>query len=409
LFIKLCEKVYDLLMSPFNPKKNYLVFLSAILIFAIAGALFRGVLDNYLAGSLGVTKSGRGIVEFFREMPGLLLFLILALFWRIQDNHILRIGFTVALAGLVGFVLVGIHLVPVVIFLTLYSTGQHILMPVQQSLAVHSAPSGQEGTALGLMRSVQSIGQVAGYFIVPLIFLGAVTEARGYTITFLFVIILILAAIVVSFFIRNEGGHVQRQRLYFRKKYRIYYVLQNFYGARKQVFLTFGPYVLILHYGASPSVIASLLGATAVLSIVTSPLIGKIIDKAGFKAVMVGDTVILFFVCLVYGFAHRIFQVDTAYLVIIVVFILDGIVSHASMAASIYVKSLSESRDEMTATLTTGISIDHFISIFIALAGGMIWEFFGIELLFVLAALLAAGNSLVALMIKPPAVSNSIG
>jgi MFS family permease len=409
LFIKLCEKVYDLLMSPFNPKKNYLVFLSAILTFAIAGALFRGVLDNYLAGSLGVTKSGRGIVEFFREMPGLLLFLILALFWRIQDNHILRIGFTVALAGLVGFVLVGIHLVPVIVFLTLYSTGQHILMPVQQSLAVHSAPSGQEGTALGLMRSVQSIGQVAGYFIVPLIFLGAVTEARGYTITFLFVIILILAAIVVSFFIRNEGGHVQRQRLYFRKKYRIYYVLQNFYGARKQVFLTFGPYVLILHYGASPSVIASLLGATAVLSIVTSPLIGKIIDKAGFKAVMVGDTVILFFVCLVYGFAHRIFPVDTAYLVIIVVFILDGIVSHASMAASIYVKSLSESRDEMTATLTTGISIDHFISIFIALAGGMIWEFFGIELLFVLAALLAAGNSLVALMIKPPAVSNSIG
>jgi hypothetical protein len=71
------------------------------------------------------------------------------------------------------------------------------------------------------------------------------------------------------------------------------------------------------------------------------------------------------------------------------------------MAASVYVKDLSATREEMTATLTTGISLDHLISIFIALAGGMIWEFLGIELLFVTAAVMAVMNSLVAMMIKP--------
>ncbi len=387
-------------MSPFNPKKNYLIFLSSILFFSVAGALFRGVLDNYLAESLLVSKSGRGIVEFFRELPGLLLFLILALFWRMQDNHILRIGFSVALAGLLGFILVGVHLVPVVIFLTLYSTGQHILMPVEQSLAVHTARSGQEGTVLGVLQGVKSFGQVAGFFIVPFIFLASPSEASGYITTFMIVILLVSGTILISFFIRNEGGHVQRQRLYFRRKYRLYYVLQNFYGARKQVFLTFGPYVLILYYGASPSVIATLLGVTAMLSTLASPLIGRIIDKVGYKAVMVGDTVILFFVCIVYGFAHRVLPHQGAYIAILIVFVLDGIISHASMAASVYVKSISDSKDEMTATLTTGISIDHLVSVFIALAGGIIWELFGIELLFSLAALLAAGNSLVALRIR---------
>lgn len=387
-------------MNRFRPERNYLIFLISILLFAIGASMFRGVLDNYLAGELEVSRSGRGFVEFFREMPGLLLFLIIALFYRMPEHHILRIGFFIALLGMTGFMLFGSSLVPAIALLTLYSAGQHILMPVRQSFAVHSAPPGGEGAALGIMRSIESIGQVVGFLLVPLIFATVIVRS-GYIVTMAGVVILITAALLTSFLIKRESaGHVKRQRLYFRRKYMTYYILQNFYGARKQVFLTFGPYVLILKYGATPTIIASLLGLCAVLNIVGSPIIGRIIDKAGFKAVMVGDTVILFFICLLYGFAHRIFPFDTAYIVTCCVFVADSLISHASMAASVYVKYLSDTREEMTATLTTGISLDHLISIFIAMAGGMIWEFFGIELLFILAALMAVMNSLIALTIK---------
>ncbi|NQT58254.1 MAG: MFS transporter [Bacteroidetes bacterium] len=387
-------------MKPFNTQKNYILLLSAMLCFAIATALFQGVQENYLAESLNVSRSGRGIVEFFREMPGLLLFLILALFYKMPEHRILRIGFFVAITGIGGFVLVGTKLIPAVFFLTIFSAGQHILMPVRQSYAVHSVEPGKEGSALGLMRSIQSIGRVAGFFIVPVIFLMTAKTENGFIITFICVIFFAVGALVISFFLRNEGGHVRRQRLYFRKKYKTYYILQNFYGARKQVILTFGPYVLILKYGATPAIIATLMGACAVVSIVTSPLIGKLIDRIGYKKVLVGDTVILFFVCLVYGFAHHLFPEHIAFIVICGVFILDSLVSHASMAASVYVKELSDDREEMTATLTTGISLDHVISILIALAGGFIWEHIGIELLFVLAAVMAMMNSLIALTIK---------
>ncbi len=394
-------------MRPFNERKNYLFFLASLLCFGIASALLRGVLDNYLANSLAVSKAGRGVVEFFREMPGLLLFLILALFYRMPEHRILRVGFSIALAGIAGFLIVGPRLVPAIGFLTLWSAGQHIIMPVRQSFAAHSVKHGEEGAALGTMRSIESMGKVFGFLIVPGIFAVA-AEGSGFTLTFIGVIIMVLFALGFSFFLRNDGGRVQRQRLYFRRKYRTYYILQNFYGARKQVFLTFGPYVLILKYGSTPAVIASLMGLCAVLSIFVSPMIGRIIDRAGFKAVMVGDTVILFFVCLIYGFAHRIFPHEIAYIVICSVFVLDSLVSHASMAASVYVKHLSDNREEMTATLTTGISLDHLISIFIALAGGMVWEYLGIELLFVLAAAMAVMNSLIALTIRTEASAAAV-
>jgi MFS family permease len=387
-------------MKQFNPQKNYILLLVVMLCFSVATSLFQGVQENYFAESLFISRSGRGIVEFFRELPGLLLFLILALFYKMPEHRILRVGFFVAIAGIVGFVLVGTQLIPAVFFLTIFSAGQHILMPVRQSYAVHSVEPGKEGSALGLMRSIQSIGRVAGFFIVPLIFLLTANTENGFISTFICVIFFAVGALILSFFLRNEGGHVKRERLYFRKKYKTYYILQNFYGARKQVFLTFGPYVLILKYGASPAVIASLLGICAVISIFSSPLIGKLIDHIGYKKIMVGDTVILFFVCLVYGFAHHLFPENIAFYVICGVFILDSLVSHASMAASVYVKDLSDNREEMTATLTTGISLDHVISIFIALVGGFIWEHVGIELLFVLAAVMAVMNSLIALTIK---------
>ncbi|GBU24387.1 hypothetical protein R83H12_01017 [Fibrobacteria bacterium R8-3-H12] len=54
----------------------------------------------------------------------------------------------------------------------------------------------------------------------------------------------------------------------------------------------------------------------------------------------------------------------------------------------------------MTATLATGLSVNHIISIFIALLGGWIWKITGIEVLFLLSAFLGLMNSIYAATIK---------
>jgi MFS family permease len=179
-------------------------------------------------------------------------------------------------------------------------------------------------------------------------------------------------------------------------------MLEVFYGARKQIFLTFAPYVLILFYGADTSVIAMLLAICAVFGMLLSPAIGILVDKLGYKTIMVADTIILVVVCLFYGFAHRIFPMNIAYIVVCVNFVLDSIISLASMATNVYVRDLSSSREELTATLTTGISVNHLISVMIALLGGYIWKTLGIEVLFSLSAVLGLANSVFAATIKKP-------
>ena len=81
-------------------------------------------------------------------------------------------------------------------------------------------------------------------------------------------------------------------------------------------------------------------------------------------------------------------------------YILDSIISLASMASNVYVQDISDNADEVRATISTGVSVNHLITIFIALFGGWIWKALGIETLFILSAVLGLCNSAYAATIR---------
>ena len=83
-------------------------------------------------------------------------------------------------------------------------------------------------------------------------------------------------------------------------------------------------------------------------------------------------------------------------------FLLDAIISTTSLATNIYVKTLADNQDELTSTLSTGLSINHLISILAAPLGGWIWVRFGIGMLFSFAAVMAVFNSLFAMTLPKP-------
>lgn len=58
------------------------------------------------------------------------------------------------------------------------------------------------------------------------------------------------------------------------------------------------------------------------------------------------------------------------------------------------------------ATLSTGLSVNHLITVLIALFGGWIWKVLGIETLFVLSAILGLCNSAYAATIKVNTTKN---
>ncbi len=394
--------------------KEIIPFLVSMFLFAFAFGIFGAVLNNYLANILFVDEAGRGVVEFFREIPGLLLVLLLALLYKRTERGILFTALASAGIGVVGILFFGSNIVVMVIFLIVWSVGEHLLMPVRRSYTVHVAKEGKGGEAMGLVGSLESLATFIGlcftiviFYFGDRFFVGKLDELELFHVTYVVVIALIVIAIFFIAAIPRSHKPVQRTRMNYQKKYSKYYVLEMFYGARKQVFITFGPYVLVLIYGVNVQQMAGLLAVTALTSTFTTPLLGKLMDKVGYRNIMIYDTVILFFVCLIYGFAGLLFSPQVALIVLCVNFVLDRIISRASMASSLYVKALAKDKDEATSTIASGITINHVISIAVALVGGWIWQIWGIQWLFSLSALMALGNSIFAYMIAKPTESQA--
>ena len=386
--------------SVFLENTGVKVFLLSILITGLSYGLYKGMLDNFLAEVVAMGEMDRGITEFFRELPGIALVFILAAFFMLSAETLYKAGAVIMLVGMGMHAVLPPAKVLTILAICIYSLGEHIQLGMKSTITLSIAKPGQGGTALGMQSSVSQIGTLAGYLVIVLVF-SLITQDPPYQLFFGIAAGLAAVSAVFAFSVKGKSKTDEnKRRFYFHKKYTKYYMLEMFYGARKQVFFTFGPYVLILFYGANAAMISLLFAVSAIACFFASPIVGRIIDKVGYKAVMVADTLILVIVCFFYGFAHHLFPKDIAFIVCCVNYILDSVISLASMASNVYVQELSDNPDEMKATISTGVSINHVITIFIALFGGWIWEALGMELLFIISAVLGLCNSAYAATIR---------
>ena len=388
------------LKTIFKPDSPYKAFLLSILLAGIGYGLYKGVLDNYLVEAVGASEVDKGVTEFFRELPGALLVFLLAVFYTVSTERLFKVGSLIMLIGMGLHAILPPTKVLVTVAILVFSLGDHIRFGMRNTLTLNYTYEGHGGEALGYQSSIVQVGQLVGLLTVTVLY-GLLPENAAFKFFFYFAAV--LEALSLLFASRVQGKSEvdsHKRRFYFHKKFKKYYMLEVFYGARKQVFFTFGPFVLIQLYGADTTKVSLLLSLSAVASFLLAPAVGKLIDRIGYKKVMVGDTLILVIVCFFYGFAHHIFPMNIAFYICCVNYILDSVISLASLASNIYVQELSENEDEMKATISTGLSVNHVITIFIALFGGWIWNRLGVETLFILSAVLGLCNSAYAATIK---------
>lgn len=384
----------------FREGSQFRVFLLSLLITGLSYGLYKGMLDNFLAEVVGMGEMDRGIMEFFRELPGIMLVFILAVFYMLSAESLYKAGALIMLVGMGMNALLPATKVLATLAICIYSLGEHIQLGMKNTLSLKYAKPGKGGAALGAQSAMSQIGTLVGYMVIVVAF-SFLAEQQPYKLFFCIAAVLAGISAVCAMKITGKSEtDANKRRFYFHKKYHKYYMLEMFYGARKQVFFTFGPYVLILFYGANAAVISLLFAVSAITCFFASPVVGRLIDKLGYKVVMVADTLILVIVCFFYGFAHHIFPKDVAFVVCCINYVLDSVISLASMASNIYVQDLADSEEEVKATISTGVSINHVITVFIALFGGWIWQTLGIELLFVASAVLGLCNSAYAATIK---------
>ena len=386
--------------NAFREDAKFKPLLLSLLISGLALGLYKGMLDNFLAEVVQMGEMDRGVMEFFRELPGVLLIFILAVLYMFSAETIYKIGAVIMLVGMTMVASLPATKVLATLSICMFSLGEHIQLGMKNTLTLSYAKKDRGGAALGVQGAANQIGTLVGYLVIVAVF-SIITKDQPYRVFFAVAAVLTgIAAFIAMGMTGKSQTDATKRRFYFHKKYNKFYALEMFYGARKQVFMTFGPYVLILFYGANAATISLLFAISAIACFFASPIVGKIIDKIGYKVVMVSDTLILVIVCFFYGFAHHIFPKDVAFVVCCVNYVLDAVISLASMATNVYVKDLSDNADEVKATISTGVSINHLISIFIALCGGWLWKSLGIEILFICSAVLGLCNSAYALTVK---------
>ena len=193
---------------------------------------------------------------------------------------------------------------------------------------------------------------------------------------------------------------VKKVKFVFRKKYTLYYILSVVNGARKQIFLTFAPWVLIQVYHVDPPTFAILGLIVAVLSILTRTIVGSAIDIKGERFVLSFEAIILIIICMGYSFAADIAPAGVAVVIISACYVIDNSMSVVEMARSTYVKKIAVHPEDVTPTLSAGTSFDHVIAMTIPFLGGILWSTMGYKYVFLVAAFIAFINLFLTMKIK---------
>lgn len=375
-------------------------------IFFLAGAslfmgLYSGLYDpsfnNYLFQVHHLGEVARGGLEFPRELPGFLIVFIFTALIFLRDS---RIAFLAALmigVSLWGQGFLAPDMRAVVFWMLLWSMGAHLSMLMRSSLGLRLATKGGEGRLLGQMGAYESAGAMLGMLVV---LYGVSKFNIGFGTIFAISGSCALIAALAFVMIRPEPVKRPPRYLMFKKKYSLYYLLSMLFGARKQVFLTFAPWVLIKIFQSDVKVFAILGLIGTILSLVIRPLIGRAIDQFGERTVIITESLILVIICSLYGMGRHWFIPAVAIYVIMACYIIDQLLMAVTIARATYLNRIVESSDDIAPTLSMGLTLDHAVSMTVPIAGGLLWARYGYEWIFLAAGVIALINLVTALFIS---------
>ncbi len=377
--------------------RDFMLFLIAIVCFAFGYSLVDTIFNNFLDERFAITSLQRTLLEFPREIPGLITMLVAAAFFFFCTRRLAVLAMIMTAAGAMLLGLLSSSYSIMVIWLFIYSLGQHLFMPLNADIGMELAHKGKTGKRLGQLHGVSNLAAIAGSAVV---FVGFKYFDLSFTTTFVAAAGFFLVAALLIWLMRKNRPVPVSARFTFNRKFRLYYILTVLYGARKQIFITFAPWILVTIYEQPTQSLATLFAIGGIIGIVFKPLLGRAIDHYGERVILAGEAVVLIFVCIGYGFARQLFSAELALIVASACFITDQLLMSVSMARATYVKKIAANPQEVTAVLTAGVSIDHIFSIGVALLGGIIWQTVGYEYVFLLGGLIALANFFFAMRIR---------
>ena len=381
--------------------RELILFAAASLALGIGYSLIDSTFNNFLNDRMALTGFQRSFLEFPRELPGLLVVFVSAMLAFLCSRRltVLAMVFSAVGALLIGFASSSFGIL--VVWLFVYSMGNHLFMPLSAGIGMELASEGKIGQRLGQLNAIRNLATILGSFIVVLGF-----RYLGFTFhhTFALSAAGLLLAGIFLFAMKPDPAGPTKTYLKLHREYNLYYALAALSGSRKQIFITFAPWVLVTIFNEPTQIIATLMTIGGVIGIVFQPFLGWAIDHFGERVVLASEAVVLVFVCLGYGFARSILPEGQAFLLTCACYLIDQMVFSVSMARSTFMKKIALQPSDVQPALTAAVTIDHAFSISAALLGGVIWSVFGYQYVFLLGVAIAVINFFTALRVRTPKI-----
>ena len=383
------KNAFHPILSKFRLDRDFNLFLISGLFCGVSFGIYTTVFNNFLSDVYNLSANSRGVVEFPRELPGALIVFVLAFLAFLGDTRIALIGTLAGALGMIGLGLFSPTFGTMLVWMMVFSLGQHILLPITPSIGMSLSKQEEHGMRLGRVSAYNLVGTLLAF---ALIWMGFKYLNFSYSFSFILAAISLVISAVAIFLMRSNKPKSRKIRFVFKKEFRLYYVLSIVHGARKQIFMTFAPWVLIRMFDLDAATFAILGVVVAAVSIITRKIVGKAIDIKGERFILTLEAVILFAVCIGYAFSADIFPPGVAVVLIAGCYVLDNSMSAVEMARSTYVHKIASDPNDVTPTISTGTSLDHVVAMTIPYLGGLLWVAAGYQYVFLAAAVIALIN-----------------
>jgi hypothetical protein len=386
--------------------RNLLIFMIVVALVGLANGLSDGIFANYFKSVYQVTALQRGMIEFPRELPGVLGIVVISLLIQLGDQ---KIGLVALLLSAGGILVLGFwtpSFIMMWLFLFIYSLGMHVWMPLQDSIAVDLSEKQLAGQRLGQINGLKTGTMLLAALIVFFGFRFQWFTFDSPILVFIIAGLAYLIAFGVMTLIKTQATSEPTKKLIVRKQYGWYYLLTILIGVQKQIMLVFAPWLLVdlLHQG--PETLAVVSMVSSLVGVFFLPAVGKWIDKLGIRKILYFDAYSFVIVYFLYGLlALAITNNYFTSLTIPVVlgglmYVLDRISMNFGLVRTMYLRHILVEKQEFASTLAFGISLDHIVTIACASVSGLVWMTFGPQYVFFFASGLSLINVLVAYKVK---------
>ena len=358
----------------------------------IAFSTWVALLNNFVIEVSSFSGVEIGWLQSVREIPGFLAVCVIFILFFISEQRLAYISLAL-LALAVAVTALFPEFKGLIITTLISSIGFHYYETVNQSLQLQWLKKETAPSSIGW---IVAAGSGSAFFVYIAIIILWLNLNFNYFFIYFFAGLLCLLIVIFCFFYypQFQIGKKQRLAIVLKRRYWVYYTLQFFSGARRQIFVVFASFMMVEKYGFDVHQITLLLLANFLINIFMAPLIGRFIEKFGERLSLIVEYFGLMVIFLLYA---GLYYFDWSYIVASILFIADHMFFGLAFAMKTYFQKIADSED-FAPTAAVAFTINHISAVFLPVLLGYIW-IHNNSAVFYLAALLSFVSLIVAILI----------